>query len=94
MLDYEQKQIERERELSKPEWIVDVTSYKDLGEAIASYNMAIGNFDFFGSAEMKCDDDGYVKLVIELFHDPHPPCNGYSKFCGRKGCPKCKGVPF
>lgn len=85
---------EREIAMRKPNWEVGVENWRELGEAIATFNIAIGNFHFVGTAAMTVEDR-VVKLEITLLHEMGE-CSGFSDGpkCGTPVCERCKGVPF
>lgn len=93
----EHEQHERERELAKPQWSVTVENWKELGEAISTFNAAIGSFAFAGVAEQSIDDDRVVTLVITLYHqmgECAPINSDRTERCGTPVCSRCRGIPF
>ena len=95
--EIEHESHEREKELRKPQWSVPVENWKELGEAIATFNAAIGNFTFVGTAEQSIGDDRVVMLQITLYHqmDDCAPINSTrTEKCGTPICPRCHGIPF
>jgi len=85
-------------------WIVEVSSYRTVGMAIACFNNAIGYDAFTGTAEMVVED-GIRKLEIVLLCDeserfqcsvckktparPTMSDPGICTFCGQKVCGNC-----
>lgn len=85
-------------------WSIDLANWRELGEAIASFNAAIGNDTFVGTAEMVVED-GIRRIEIVLYHDEMEQyrctvCNviprrpdyndpGICAFCGNKVCSQC-----
>lgn len=85
---------EREKTMREPNWAVDVSNWRELGEAIATYNIAIGNFHFVGTASMSVEDR-VVKLEITLLHEMGE-CSAFEggSKCGTPVCDICRGLPF
>lgn len=61
---------ERELEMLQPNWLVDVSNWRELGEAIATFNQFIGNYTFTGVAE-QVTENGQTHLEIHLFWNHH-----------------------
>lgn len=59
---------ERERELERDTWTVQVGNYKELGEAIATFSKRYDAYEFVGTAELSIED-GMALLKIELASD-------------------------
>lgn len=95
---------ERERDMLMPSWTVSVENYRELGEAIATFNHFIGDNAFIGVAQMTTED-GQTHLEINLFWNHidvfkcevcgNPPDNPSGldpvicKTCGSRVCLKC-----
>src|SRR4030095_13674111 len=85
---------ERQLAMKQPDWTVGVENWRELGEAVATFNSAIGNFHFIGTATMTVEDR-VVKLEVTLLHDMGP-CSGFEDGpkCGVPICEHCHGIPF
>lgn len=95
---------EREHLLERSNWDVDISNYREVGEVISTFNQAIGNDAFVGTASMSIED-GIRKLTIELYYDEsenyrcyachnipaNANCNNpmICTFCGWKICDRC-----
>lgn len=91
-------------ELKGDSWSVDITNWRELGNAIATFNKAIGTDAFVGTATMIVED-GMRRVEITLYHDEveqyrcsvckaipvHPTMDnpGICVFCGNKVCANC-----
>jgi hypothetical protein len=85
---------ERQLAMKQPDWTVGVENWRELGEAIATFNTAIGSFQFVGTATMTVEDR-VVKLEVVLLHEMGE-CTGFEgpPKCGTPICEHCHGVPF
>jgi hypothetical protein len=98
---------DREKAMRGEEWLVEAGNYREVGEAIASFNHRIGNDSFIGTAEMTVVE-GVRKLEIVLICDeneryrcqvceqiptsPTPYNPAVCTFCGIKVCERCHRV--